>query len=285
MWMPVPRRLFQQLLQIKQIMAGDDDERPLFNGQRHFNRLRIAKGPGVGGIQQLHGAVAGLAGLLHQVPQRLVGKAGGANGFQRGAVEPVQLRVDAAQHPRVIVVGRHAAQAEQDKAFQAAHVLVRLVPELLHVVVKADAGAGGVDVFGELIDGLRVKIDIGDGGEQPLHQQQGLLRGRGAPLADQLCGVGDQRTGQPILCGSGFGGFTAYPGAPGAGGAVRGLLTLKAKHRIRPYGSSLSGRRYPKYGRPGGTLCTCVGKLPNGLAEQLHLMEPASREKLPEMRH
>ena len=159
-----------------------------------------------------------------------MGKAGGANGFQRGAVEPVQLRVDAAQHPRVIVVGRHAAQAEQDKAFQAAHVLVRLVPELLHVVVKANAGAGGVDVFGELIDGLRVKIDIGDGGEQPLHQQQGLLRGRGAPLADQLCGVGDQRTGQPILCGSGFGGFTAYPGAPGAGGAVRGLLTLKAKH-------------------------------------------------------
>ena len=123
-----------------------------------------------------------------------------------------------------------AAQAEQHKAFQAAHVLIRLVPELLHVVVKANAGAGGVDVFGELIDGLRVKIDIGDGGEQALHQQQGLLRGRGAPLADQLCGVGDQRTGQPILCGSGLGRFTAYPGAPGAGGAVRGLLTLKAKH-------------------------------------------------------
>ena len=223
-------RLLEQLLHVEQVMAGNHDERPFFNGQRHFHRHRVAKGPGVGGVQQLHAAVAGFAGLLHQRPQLVHGKALGAQSFQRGAEKAVQLRVDAAQHPGVVVVGRHAPQAEQHEAFQAAHVRVRLVPQPLHVVVRRDGRAGGVDLLGEGVHGGGVKVDIGDGGEQPLHQQKGLLRGRGAARVHQLPGIGDQRAGEPVLRGGCLGRFAAHTRCPGAGRAARRLLTLKTEH-------------------------------------------------------
>ncbi len=62
------RRLLQQALHVVEVVAGNDDERPFLDDERHLHRLRLAEGPGVSGIQQLHAAVAGLAGLLHQCP-------------------------------------------------------------------------------------------------------------------------------------------------------------------------------------------------------------------------
>lgn len=121
-------RLFQQAFHVVQVMARNHDERPLFNGQRHLHWLRVAVGTGIGSIQQLHAAVAGLAGFLHQRPQLLHGERAG-DGIQCRAEKAVQLRINMAQHPGVIVVSRHAAQTEQDKAFQAAHVCVRFMPE------------------------------------------------------------------------------------------------------------------------------------------------------------
>ena len=225
------RSLFQQAFHIVEIVAGNDDERPFLDDQRHLHRFRLAEGTGVGGVQQLHAAVAGLAGLLHQRPERVDG-ALAPDGLQRLTEKAVQLRIDAAQHPRVVVVGPHPAQTEQHEGLQAADVFVRFVPELLHIVVEPDAGARGVNGLGQLVHGLRVKVYVGDGGEQPFHQQQGLFRGRGPPFADKLPGVGDECAGQPVLRRCGLGAFAADPGFPRTGRAVGRLFALKTKHRF-----------------------------------------------------
>ena len=224
--------LFQQLLCVVEVVAGNHDERPLFNGQRHLHRFRIAKRAGVGRVQQLHAAVAGFSCGLHQLPQGVGGLAGIAHGLQGGTEEPVQLRVDAAQHPGVVVVGGHAPQAEQHKAFQAAPVGIRFPPEGLHVVVRAGAGAGVVHPAGQRVHGGGVKVHVGNGGEQPLHQQPGLFRGRAAPRRDELPGKRDERPGEPVLCGGCLGRLATHPRCAGAGGAARRLLTLKTKHLL-----------------------------------------------------
>ena len=223
------RRLLQQALHVVEVVAGNDDERPFLDDERHLHRLRLAEGPGVSGVQQLHAAVAGLAGLLYQCPEGVDG-AFAANGLQCFAEEAVQLRVDAAQHPRMVIVRCHAAQAEQDERFQTADVLVRLVPEVCHVVVEPDAGAGRMDALGQLVHGLRVEVHVGDGGEQPFHQQKCLFRGGGPPLADELAGVGDECAGQAVLRRCRVRAFAADTGLTGTGSAVRRLLALKTKH-------------------------------------------------------
>ena len=89
-----------------------------------------------------------------------------------------------------------------------------------------------MDGLGQLVHGLRVKVYVGDGGEQPFHQQQGLFRGRGPPFADKLPGVGDECAGQPVLRRCGLGAFAADPGFPRTGRAVGRLFALKTKHRF-----------------------------------------------------
>ena len=130
----------------------------------------------------------------------------------------------------MIVISGHSPQAEQHKAFQASHIRVRLLPELLHIIVLGNARTGGVDLLDQLPDGVLVKIYIGDGGEQPLHQQQSLFRGGGPPLADELAGVGDECAGQAVLRRCRVRAFAADPGLTGTGSAVRRLLALKTKH-------------------------------------------------------
>ena len=130
----------------------------------------------------------------------------------------------------MIVISGHSPQAEQHKAFQASHVRVRLLPELLHIIVLGNARTGGVDLLNQLPDGVLVKIYIGDGGEQPLHQQQSLLRSRSTAFANELLRIPDQGTGQPVLRRCRVRAFAADTGLTGTGSAVRRLLALKTKH-------------------------------------------------------
>ena len=212
-------------------MPGDHDERSFFNDERDLHRLWLAEGSGVCLVQKLHAAVTGFAGLLHQRPKRLHGQFV-LDGGQRLAEKAVQFGVDTPQHPGVVVVGRHAAQTEQHEGLQTAHVLVRLVPEIPHVVVEAQPGTGRVDVLGQLVHGLRVKVDVRDGREQPFHQQKRLFGRRGAALADELLGVGDQRPGQSVLRCCRLGALAADARRSSARRAVRRLFTLKTKHLL-----------------------------------------------------
>ena len=94
---------------------------------------------------------------------------------QGRAEEQIDLAIGIAQHPRVVGVSCHAPQAEQHRGFQAADVLIRLLPQLFHVVIahrgrsRTGCGKGSVlclpDLFRQLADRLGVKVHIRDGGE------------------------------------------------------------------------------------------------------------------------
>ena len=132
----------------------------------------------------------------------------------------------------MIVISGHSPQAEQHKAFQASHIRVRLLPELLHIIVLGNARTGSVDLLDQLPDGVLVKIYIGDGGEQPLHQQQSLLRSRSTAFANELLRIPDQGTGQPVLRRCGRSRFPAHACPTGTGSPVGRLLTLETKHLL-----------------------------------------------------
>ena len=168
------RCLFQQAFHIIEVMAGDDDEWPFLDGQGHFHRLRVAERGGVGLVQKLHHPVGHQASLLYQLEQLFLVLLVGQRG-EGGAEKRVDLAVRVPQHPGMIGVGRHAPQAEQHRGFQAADVLIRLLPQLFHVVIahrgrsRTGCGKGSVlclpDLFRQLADRLGVKVHIRDGGE------------------------------------------------------------------------------------------------------------------------
>ena len=58
-------RLFQQKLQILQIMTGDHDKRPFFHLQRNRHRNRSAIRLGIGTVQKFHTGQIHLACLHH----------------------------------------------------------------------------------------------------------------------------------------------------------------------------------------------------------------------------
>ena len=87
---------------------------------------------------------------------------------------------------------------------------------------------GGIGI--SLMAVLLLTAGVGDGGEQPFHQQKCLFRGGGPPLADELAGVGDECAGQAVLRRCRVRAFAADTGLTGTGSAVRRLLALKTKH-------------------------------------------------------
>ena len=99
----------------------------------------------------------------------------------------------------MIVISGHAPQAEQHKAFQASHIRVRLLPELLHIIVLGNARTGGVDLLNQLPDGVFVKIYIGDGGEQSFRQQKCLRGLDGSADVQQQGGKADECPGELVL--------------------------------------------------------------------------------------
>ena len=233
--------LLQQALGVVEVVAGDDDERPFLDGQRHFYRLGVAKRAGVGLVQLSHDPVGHDAGVLHQL-EELVLVAFLGQRPQRRAEKQVDLAIGIAQHPGVVRVGRHAPQAEQHEGLQALDVRVRLLPQLFHVVVthRRRSGAGGSKrllfclphLVGELGHRLGVEVDVGDGGEQPFQQQQCLRRLDGLADVQQQGGKADESTGQPVLRVRRLSRFAADARSARAADAVGCLLTLITKHLL-----------------------------------------------------
>ena len=110
------RRLLQQQLQVVEIMAGDDDERPLLHRQRNGHGRGCAIALGVGLIQQRH-ALEVLLAHLHHDGQQLAHAPVLAHGKQRLGKEAVHSVVRIAQHHGVIGVRRHATHTEKDQGF------------------------------------------------------------------------------------------------------------------------------------------------------------------------
>ena len=85
-----PLSLLQQQLQVVEVMAGDDDERSLFYGQRNGNRYGRSVAFGVGLIQKRHALEVFLANLHHDRQQFLHAPVL-ANGEERLGKEAVHL--------------------------------------------------------------------------------------------------------------------------------------------------------------------------------------------------
>ena len=200
--------LFQQAFGVIEVVARNDDEGAFLDGQRHFYRLRVAECAGVGLVEQGHDPVGHDAGVLHQL-EELVLVAFLGQRPQGRAEEQIDLAIGIAQHPRVVGVSCHAPQAEQHEGFQALDVRVRLLPQLLHIVVghrcrcRAGRGKGFLlglpDLIGQLRHRLGVEVDVGDGGEQPIQQQQCLRRLDGLADVQQQGGETDECPGELVL--------------------------------------------------------------------------------------
>ena len=175
--------------------------------------------------------------------------------------------------------GKKSPDTEEDQGLQGTDVLVR-VPELLHVVVvvpSAGRSAAGairnqplllrVHLVDQRAEGLFVKADIGDGGEQSLDEELvGALRRMG--VAVRGAGKADQRAGQFILQRCNVCSFPADAGFPLAAGAACGLFTLEAKHFVFRVGHLLKlllwrspGSCHTPPMRPHGTLPVLLRRL------------------------
>ena len=110
------RRLLQQQLQVVEIMAGDDDERPLLHRQRNGHGRGCAIALGVGLVQQRH-ALEVLFADLHHDGQQLVHAPVLAYGKKCFSEEAVYLLIGIAQYHGVMCICRHATHTEKDQGF------------------------------------------------------------------------------------------------------------------------------------------------------------------------
>ena len=234
--------LLQQQLQIVEVVAGDDDERPLLHRQRNGDRRGRTVAFGVGLIQQRHALEVFLA-HLHDDGQQRVHIPVLAHGKKSLGEKAVHFLVGITQHHSVMGVSRHAAHAEEDQGFEAANILLR-VPEQVHIIIIVSPAAGAaagaawnkaglflVYLIDQRPNGLFVEAHIGDGGEQALdHQPPCIWRCQRIAISG-ACQT-NECASQLVLEFRHLSGFSADTGFSGTTGAASRLLALKAKHSV-----------------------------------------------------
>ena len=237
--------LLQQQLQVVEIVACDDDERPLLHRQRDSGRRGCTVAFGVGLIQQRHALEVFLA-HLHDDGQQLIHAPVLAHSKECLGEKAVHFLVGIAQYHGVMGIRRHTTHAEKDQRFKAANILLR-VPEQVHIIIiippTARAAAGAfwcqsfpfrVHLFDQLANGLFVEVHISDGGEQSLDHQPPCI-GIDRSIAVRSSGQPNERARQLVLKLRHFGGFAADTGFSGTADTAGRLLTLKAKHFMIHY--------------------------------------------------
>ena len=151
-----------------------------------------------------------------------------------------------AQHSGMVGIGSHATDAEQNKGFQTADILIS-IPQIVHIVLVVSAALGGagvalryqlalfhIDPLQQTIESFVVKIYIGEGGKETLDHNGG------GGVAEQMLvvlgrsGKTDQRTGQSVLQLGGVGLLAADTDIACAALAIGSLFTLKTKHNDSP---------------------------------------------------
>ena len=220
-------RLFQQLVQILQVVAGHHDEGAFFDVGVHPGGDGVAEGGGVGAVQQRHTLEIHLP-ELHDERQPLLHGVGTVQ-LAQALIKPRRDgRVFPAQVQAVVGVGGHALQAEEKRGAEGNGVGISLPKLHKGSVPAAQLLPLGDDPLCEAADGGAIKIHVGEGGEQTVHEQAVGLPGAAAAFLGGL-GQAHQLIEQLILEIGGFGLLAAHTRADAAG-ASGGLLTLKAKH-------------------------------------------------------
>ena len=220
-------RLLQQLVQILQIVGGHHDEGAFFDVGVHPRGDGVAEGGGVSAVQQRHTLEIHLP-ELHDERQPLLHGVGAVQLAQPLIKPRRHLGILAAEVQAVVGVGGHALQAEEERGAEGNGVGIPLPKLHKGSVPAAQLLPLGGHPLREAADGGAIKIYVGEGGEQAVHQQTVGFFGAAAAF------FGRQRKAHEfidefVLQIGGFGLLAADPRADAAG-AAGGLLTLKAKH-------------------------------------------------------
>jgi len=117
--------LFQQRLQVQEVVAGDQYPRSLPHAGEDAGRGGIAEMLGVGLLKQLHGPIVDHSGLEDHVPMVLGGEVHVGQGLEQRLVhEGVDLLVPLAQDAGMVGVGGDALQPIDEHLLLALDVLV-----------------------------------------------------------------------------------------------------------------------------------------------------------------
>ena len=219
--------LFEQHLEVVQVVAGHDDERALVLRGGDLGGDGVAVGAGIGGVEQGHAGEVDLAEFHDQAEPAFDGVVV-AEGLHALLEPGGDLGIGLAEDARVVGVGRHAAQAEQQRGAQGDDVLIAVEEIFGAVGVRAAGGDGRVqDAVAHRGQIRGIEIDVGDAHEQRVHEQRLDLDVGG--LAVHGAGEGDQGGGDVVLQVGGFGGLAAHA-LLGAAFAAGGLFALETEH-------------------------------------------------------
>ena len=218
--------LLEQVLQVLQVMSGDDDGRPLLDRRGDLNRARDTELRTVGGIEHLHTDEVCLPHLHHH-GEELVGPRIGPDHPESVVDRVHDGSVGPSQDRGVIRVRGHPAESEEDQGFQRADVLMR-TPHGAHVIWLGDSGQSDNPGF-LLLEVVRIEIDVCQRREQCPHDGPvGLLSEGAAVRRGRKC---HERTCQTVLQLGHLGRLPADAGPAGAGLPACGLLALITEHR------------------------------------------------------
>ncbi|MPM94071.1 hypothetical protein SDC9_141214 [bioreactor metagenome] len=122
--------LLQEQVEIVEIMAGNNDERSLFNGERDSDGNRNAVGLSVGAVEQVHTSEVDFAGFKYQRQELFHGFAitHGAQAFIEEIIYDV-IRIT--QDQSVIGISGHTAQAQKNQGFKRTNIFL-IFPEDFH---------------------------------------------------------------------------------------------------------------------------------------------------------
>ena len=253
--------LLQQHLQILQVMARNDDKRPLFHPHIHRMRGGMAIDAGVGFIQLLHHFQGHFAGAHGHADQLLHREAVIRCGLQRQDVEIIHLVADISQFPCLVTIGTDALEPVYNGLAQGADVRVQglvihdacqgRVPQhfrfgLGQVIGGVSGGSGWgtggasqlfLDPLGllqQLYMCIRIEIHVGQGGEQRIFNEADYCLVQGLSLVQQRFSIAadapDLKNQQVLQIGD-FRRFSANA-LLGAALPVCRLFTLIAEHCI-----------------------------------------------------
>ena len=226
---PLSGGLLEKLVQILQIVAGDDDERPLFNIRVDACGDRIAECPGICAVEQSHAFEVHLPELRDE--RKPIGHAVLLRKCGKTFIEPdAHFRVLLPETHGMMRVGGHALEAEKQRGTQRDNVCFS-APEPCGILITDVSAARPQSVLharGKGADGGVVEVHVCKRGEQTVGKQLRDLARMLVLFPADLCQP-DQTADEDVLQMRGFRLLAAHARADAAASAC-GLLTLKAKH-------------------------------------------------------